>query len=594
MFLITVTNVQQNKQVEASKTSQLQREILLLKERNAMLLERNVGEHIECISKRVHQSIVQHLHDMFDELRRNYRESQERERQSMKNYQEREEHRTEGNYQERRQIMKNKIQDIKERGEQMEMIEEVNESDISKKDKKRDPKHIEYTEHKQYQRMEASACQHSKQREDTNSTKNQETKQTTIEKQTFNEYKMVKKEADLVNNGDQLSFMSEKEGDKLGELLLAPEKTQPSQNHNLNQSHRKPRIVDKNEQISKVKEKNIRLCRMLDKKTDEIRKEEVRKLRQVKYEDNSRSYLRQESQLRKGDGEQKGQTRKENQNCEDNTGTFGAISETMGAMSETYGAISETYAVISKTINNEEIKQHWTVQEKNPEDQAMQWIHPVAIKHELNATQNKDLKQSKQTHEEQYPQIAAEYHQDLKEIKDKNSSQYQDSQQKMEQDRCKERDQHQELYQQIEHQFTQINKDNRDTIFMQEKQYQHQKEAEKLIRHRPIQATKPRKEILESSIKTNQKGTKKEMVQQTVRQNEFDERFKTRKDMARRQEHCDDVTEEFKEGQVKAKESIKGQKELMEGVKGRQKEMAQDPKESERSEQLVMYGRTRF
>lgn len=84
------------------------------------------------------------------------------------------------------------------------------------------------------------------------------------------------------------------------------------------------------------------------------------------------------------------------------------------------------------------------------------------------------------------------------------------------------------------------------------------------------------------------------MVQQTVRQNEFDERFKTRKDMARRQEHCDDVTEEFKEGQVKAKESIKGQKELMEGVKGRQKEMAQDPKESESSEQLVMYGRTRF
>lgn len=68
-YIINQNNVELSK-----KIYQLNKEIVLLKERNAFLANRNIEQHSECISKSVHESIVHYFENMFDELSAKYRQ----------------------------------------------------------------------------------------------------------------------------------------------------------------------------------------------------------------------------------------------------------------------------------------------------------------------------------------------------------------------------------------------------------------------------------------------------------------------------------------------------------------------------------------
>ncbi|KAI5708234.1 hypothetical protein M8J77_018709 [Diaphorina citri] len=75
-------NIVNENEIQLRKTiNQLGREIVALRERNALLASRNLDGHAQCISKSVHENIVRYFERTFDELTEKYREQVKRERE---------------------------------------------------------------------------------------------------------------------------------------------------------------------------------------------------------------------------------------------------------------------------------------------------------------------------------------------------------------------------------------------------------------------------------------------------------------------------------------------------------------------------------
>lgn len=260
----------------------LEREVHLLKERNTILLERNVGEHSECISKRVHESIVQHLHTMFDELRRKYRES-------------------------------------KGEGERLGMfvneetrLENLNEKQSQQLERNRRLSKVMEKDGRQYK----SGVEHGQRMA------------ILVEEEMMGSEKLEKDEPfQIVKRDERLLRMCEKNGEQ-PKIMEREQKQFKMADRNerkptaLEEHQRESKTLDKDERVTKVRvweekpsktaEKNIRLCKVFDKKTEE---KWLGKLHQKKHEEKSERPMRQDKS-RKDDWTQQEKSGKESQNHE--------------------------------------------------------------------------------------------------------------------------------------------------------------------------------------------------------------------------------------------------------------------------------------